>query len=331
MTFWNGADGCLSRPLSDRLRRAHRLARDGRHGRLACALRHPLRLGRRFFRVRPSRYRPALARAGARSSSPGRASPRSRRVQLSWDGTATGFPTISTNGSGALRTSIVIPKSAPGVHVLRAAQVVATADLTSSAEPIFAQVDFTVTTTGPAGTPVATPPPDPTPVPATPRPTPTAVQATPTPVPPTLAPPAAAATVTPIPTALPAAPTPASTVAPTPLPTPTPSATPPPAGSGRTFYIELVRLRRRRRLGLGLIPEPARLGPDRCGRVTRSRSGAGPITARAGRGTWRPGISGTRARRSRSRLTRRNARVRRPELGPQAFVLAGVRTSCLRA
>jgi hypothetical protein len=139
--------------------------------------------------------------AGAKVTAVGQGFSRKEQITLTWDGSAAGMPTVSTNGTGAFRASFKVPKSTVGQHAVstaRSGSVVATATFS---------VTTAVTATPPPSTaPTPAPTPDPTAVPtATPSPT-----HTPSPTP------AATATPAPSPTATPSAP----------APTPTPSASP---------------------------------------------------------------------------------------------------------
>ena len=132
-------------------------------------------------------------------------------VQLTWNGDASGMPTVRADRRGAFETSFTIrARATVGTHRIGALQ----SSRRSRAE-LNASASFTVVSvsTSPTPPPTFAPTPVPTPVP-TPAPTPTlAPTPAPTPVP-TPAP-------TPVPTPVP---TPAPTAAPTPVP-------PPPAGS----------------------------------------------------------------------------------------------------
>jgi parallel beta-helix repeat protein len=137
-------------------------------------------------------------------------------VQLTWDGSATGMPSVSVGGNGSFRTTFTVRSAATGQHQVQAAS---TATVTSSSvgpgngngkksQSATASAVFVL-----AATAAATPAPSAT---AAPAPTPTAV-----PIP--------TATVAPTATATPVA-TVAPTAAPTnaPLPTATPAPTPAP-------------------------------------------------------------------------------------------------------
>ena len=164
---------------------------------------------------------------------PGRAT-----VQLTWDGSATALPKVTTTAGGRIRTQIVVPATAVGKHAVAALLVDGSASTKKTSTSGFATTSATTTGTLAATTfsvlltPVATPDPTvaPTAIP-TPRPT-TAPTVVPTVVP-TAAP---TATPTTAPTAAPTgapAPTPTATLTPTatPPPTPKPTATPAPATS----------------------------------------------------------------------------------------------------
>jgi hypothetical protein len=44
------------------------------------------------------------------------------RLQLTWDGTASGMPGVQVTGSGSFKTSIVVPSGATGPHTVGVAE-----------------------------------------------------------------------------------------------------------------------------------------------------------------------------------------------------------------
>ncbi len=125
------------------------------------------------------------------------------QVQLRWDGSTSGMPSVKTDNRGQFSVAVTVPAHASsGVHTLTAATVVAKprgSKAAGTSGPVVASAPVTVVE--PAPTPTPTPTPSPTPT-ATPAPSPTP-DATPTPTP------------------TPVEPDPSPTPAPTPSPTPT--------------------------------------------------------------------------------------------------------------
>ena len=132
------------------------------------------------------------------------------QLQLTWDATLTGVPTVSANGNGRFTTSITVPSTSLGPHTVTATQVVATKPGRTKTQggSVLAAATFTVdsTSASPSSSAAAS-------VAGTATP-----QATPTPAP--IATPAA--TATPAPTATPIPPTQTPAPTPTPLPTTVP-------------------------------------------------------------------------------------------------------------
>jgi hypothetical protein len=147
-------------------------------------------------------------------------------IQVQWNGTTEGMPSVRTSSDSKLTTAILVPASAaPGTHTIAAVALERGnkgGDKNSlaaavEAATVYASVSVSVSSAAADPTPTPTPAPTATPVPTpvpTPSPTP---QATPTPTP--------VPTPTPAPTPVPT-PTPSATPAPTPVPTPSPAATP---------------------------------------------------------------------------------------------------------
>ncbi len=174
--------------------------------------------------------------------------PAKTQVQLTWDGSPTGLPSLKVNGRGAFKATIQVPSGDIGPHVLAAEQIAsaspAKAATTTGAGGLIASTVFNVTdgeAPPPTPDPTPVPTPDPTPV-VTPAPTPTPKPtpvATPDPTPVATPDPTPAATPDPTPAATPGvtpdptpvvtpAPTPGATAESTPTPTPTAAATPTP-------------------------------------------------------------------------------------------------------
>jgi hypothetical protein len=153
-------------------------------------------------------------------------------VQLTWDGSATGMPSVNATGNGSFRATFTVPVSAGGTHEVRAganttttASVTGTgngngnggnkrAPTTATASAMFVLGTTTAATEAPSPTTTAT---------ATPSPTATRTAST-SPAP--TATPAPSATAAPNPTATQtASPVPTASPAPTAAPTATPQAT----------------------------------------------------------------------------------------------------------
>ena len=156
-------------------------------------------------------------------------------IQLTWDDSASGMPTVRTTSGGQLSTTITIPGGTPtGDHTLAAKSVSKGPGNKNSAPVALATetlASVTVSVTAGATTPAPTATPSLVPTPA-PTATPTLV---PTPAPtatPTLVPtPAPTATPTLMPT-----PAPTPTPAPSPTPTPAPTLTPTPTPLATSTY-----------------------------------------------------------------------------------------------
>ena len=156
-------------------------------------------------------------------------------IQLSWDGSTAGMPTIRTSSQGEILATITVPaRTSAGSHTLSAlgqdGPGKGNKNALAARGQVLASVTVVVTnaasvTPNPRPQPTPTPAPTPTPQP-TPTPTPTPA-ARPTPTPASTPTPGARPSPTPVPT-----PTPATSPTPTPVPTPsaTPASTPRPTG-----------------------------------------------------------------------------------------------------
>jgi mannan endo-1,4-beta-mannosidase len=143
----------------------------------------------------------------------GVALPPKSRLQVTWDGVASGMPSVRVNANGSMRTSIVVPNAEAGSHTVAVVEMPSKGGRTTTTKGIapIAGVPFTLTAgsatppptgaTPPPSAPVATPGSQPTPtIPATPAP-----QPTPAPTPSSTATSAPTPTQTPPPTTAPTA------------------------------------------------------------------------------------------------------------------------------
>ena len=155
----------------------------------------------------PTLHVSGLAQPGLQLTVGGSAFPRNDRIQLTWDGSASGMPLIRSDRSGSFQTDVMVPATATvGDHLLAAASAKPGNGKSSKhgAPAVLASVMVHVTAATASPTPTASPTVRPTPT-LTPRPT-----ASPTP--------------TPKPTSSPSA-------------TPGPTATPPTSGSPITHVV----------------------------------------------------------------------------------------------
>jgi hypothetical protein len=231
LTFWDGSrwvrdDALGAAPATKSRRRGSRRALVL----LAIGLLLPMTLASASTPTGPAlTLTPSVGPVGSSVSVTGVGFTARTRVQLLWDGSATGMPVVSVSGRGTFSTTFRVPASNNGPHELSTRSTAKTSKGTTTTTSLAAAPTVSTTfdvepvdpstpapTDTPAPTATATPDPTPTPAPtdtATPAPTATATPtATPAPV----------GTPTPAPTATPT-PTPVPTSTPAPTPTPTPS------------------------------------------------------------------------------------------------------------
>ena len=169
---------------------------------------------------------PIAATVGSAVTANGRGFPSKTSIQLLWDGSAAGMPSVAANGGGNFAAIFIVPQASIGAHAITTS-VVATGRKaftlsTSAASTRRTVTSATFTVVDPSG--AATPGPDPTADLTTPAPVPSL-----NPTDPPTAPPDPTQSPTDPPVDPTPRPTPDPTPKPTPKPTPDPTDPPPPA------------------------------------------------------------------------------------------------------